>query len=68
MLTGKVKLFYPLDKSIGVPIPHALFTPIDRGARVILLLFLCKVIWTDYLKELIKISFLVETVNKIPFF
>jgi len=37
MLTGKVKLFYPSTKSIGVAIPSFSFTLIDRITRLVLI-------------------------------
>lgn len=37
MLTGKVKLFYPVDKSIGFRINPIFFQPIDRITRILLL-------------------------------
>jgi len=37
MLTGKVKLLYPSNKGIGIPIPIPLFMLIDRVTRYALL-------------------------------
>lgn len=45
MLTGKVKLFYPSKKGIGIPIPISLFVLIDRLTRyALLILFIWLVI------------------------
>lgn len=68
MLTGKVKLFYPIDKSIGIPIPQILFTPVDRVARVLLFIYSLFIVWNDYISQ-IQINHLAkDTVGKIPFF
>jgi len=48
MLTGKVKLFYPLKMSVGIGIPHSLFTLMDGLARVLLILLIMKIIYNDY--------------------
>lgn len=37
MLTGKVKLFYPFKKSVGLNIHPFLFKPIDLIAKIILI-------------------------------
>ena len=51
MLTGKVKLFYPLKASVGIGIPHSLFTLMDRLARVLLIVFIVKIVYDDYIAE-----------------
>ncbi|MFS0689028.1 metal-dependent hydrolase [Sporosarcina sp. 179-K 8C2 HS] len=44
MLTGKVKLFYPSSKYVGISIPSLSFTLIDRIARLSLIIYVCWVI------------------------
>lgn len=39
MLTGKVRLLYPLKTSVGVPIPSYMFVPIDRLTRLLLTVY-----------------------------
>lgn len=48
MLTGKVKLFYPFDKSVGVPIPDVMFAFVDRLAQVFLFVFIVKIVMTFF--------------------
>lgn len=40
MLTGKVKLFYPSNKFVGISIPSFSFTLIDRITRLLLILYM----------------------------
>lgn len=44
MLTGKVKLFYPLDKSIGLSVHPINFKLIDRITRVLLVISLVLIV------------------------
>lgn len=68
MLTGKVKLFYPIDLSVGIPIPQMMFTLIDRVAKIALLIVIVIFTWTDYLQSLKNNHLFQETVDNIPFF
>lgn len=49
LVTGKVKLFYPLNSSIGIEIPHYSFTIIDRIVRIGLFVWIISIVWTDYI-------------------
>lgn len=44
MLTGKVKLFYPFQRSVGIAIHPSMFKPIDRIAKLILMVGLFLII------------------------
>lgn len=45
MLTGKVQLFYPYKKGVGIPIPRSFFIFIDRVTRYVLLLVVIWWLW-----------------------
>lgn len=45
MLTGKVQLFYPYKKGVGIPIPRSFFILIDRVTRYVLLLVVIWWLW-----------------------
>lgn len=45
MLTGKVQLFYPYKKRVGIPIPRSFFILIDRVTRYVLLLVVIWWLW-----------------------
>lgn len=49
MLTGKVKLFYPSNRSVGISIPSGMFMLIDCITRSVLILYISWAILIKYL-------------------